>query len=242
MITKPDKDRIDRRGLILGAGGLGVVAALGARLVLGLPNAGAALLAQGTPGAGTPTSAATPGAGAASPAAWTPPAIPQPLPTVGGVPPTPVGAASPAPPSQVEHPTAPGATPVTGTQAQVESPGAPPQPMATPGTPVAGTPTPAVTVTLTPDFRFDPAEVTIRTGQAVRWVNAGRSPQTVTGDPARAKDTSHVVLPSGAGPWDSGVLNAGEDFVHVFAVPGDYGYFSIPQEQAGMVGRVVVQG
>jgi plastocyanin len=113
--------------------------------------------------------------------------------------------------------------------------------MATPGTPAAGTPTPAVTVTLTPDFRFDPAEATIKVGQTVRWVNAGRSPQTVTGDPARAKDKSHVVLPSGAQPWDSGVLNAGEDYLHVFDVPGDYSYFSIPQEQAGMVGRVVVQ-
>jgi plastocyanin len=243
MDTKPDTDRIDRRGLLLGVGGLGVAAALGARLASDLSGAGAAVRAQGTPGAGPPTGdQATPGAGTPVPAAWTPPPIPQPLPTVGGVAPTVVGAAPPAPPSQVENPAAPGATPLAGDQAHVESPGGPAQPVATPGTTVAGTPTPAVTITLIPDFRFDPAEVTIKAGQAVRWVNAGRSPQTVTGDPARAKDTSHVALPSGAQPWDSGVLNAGDEYVHVFDIPGDYVYFSIPQEQAGMIGRVVVQG
>src|SRR3954467_5522413 len=191
MSRRSDKDRIDRRDLLLGAGGLGAVA-LGARLLLGPPHAQATVSAQ-----------ATPGAGAASPAAWTPPPIPQPLPTVGGVAPAVVGAAPPAPPSQLENPAAGGATPVGGSQAPVQNPGAPPQPMATPGAPVAGTPAPSVTVTLTPEFRFDPAEVTIKAGEAVRWVNAGRSPQTVTGDPARAQDPSHAVLPSGAQPWDS---------------------------------------
>jgi len=232
--SEPNKDRIDRRTLVAGAG-LGIVALLGARATF---DGHAAVRAQ----AGTPAASAgsAPTTGAASPAAWTPPPIPQPLPTVGGVAPTVVGAAPPAPPAQMENPAAAGATPVGG-QAPVENPGAPPQPAATPGTPVAGTPIPAVTVTLTPDFRFDPSEVTINVGQAVRWVNAGRSPQTVTDDPARAKDPSHAALPSGAQSWDSGVLNAGNAYVHVFDVAGDYGYFSIPQEQAGMIGRVVVQ-
>ena len=232
--TEPNRDRIDRRALVVGAG-LGIVALLGARAAFdGHPTVQAQAGTPAAPAGGTPTT------GAASPAAWTPPPIPQPLPTVGGVAPTVVGAASPGPPSQMEQPGAPAATPGTETRSHVESPGAPPQPMAE-GTPVAGTPVPAVTVNLTPDFRFDPSEVTITAGQAVRWVNGGRSPQTVTDDPARAKDPSHAVLPSGAQSWDSGVLNAGDAYVHVFDVAGDYGYFSIPQEQAGMTGRVVVR-
>jgi plastocyanin len=230
MDTEPTKDTIDRRAFLLGAGGVGGMAVLAARLTSVRLGETAVAGAQASPGAGTP-----------SPAAWTPPPIPQPLPTVGGVAPTVVGAAPPAPPSQLENPAAGGATPVGGSQAPVQNPGAPPQPAATPGAPVAGTPAPSVTVTLTPEFRFDPAEVTIKAGEAVRWVNGGRSPQTVTDDPARAKDPSHAVLPSGAQPWDSGVLNAGDAYVHVFDVAGDYGYFSIPQEQAGMVGRVVVR-
>ena len=237
MSTNPDKGRIDRRGLLLGVGGLGVVAALGARLASGQSGAGATVRTQATPGAGSTTGAqATTGTGTPIPTAWTPPPIPQPLPAVGGVAPTVVGASPPVSAAQAENPAAPGATPLAGAQAQDENPGGPPQPLATPSTPI-----PVATVTLTPDFRFDPAEVTIKVGQAVHWVNAGRSPQTVTDDPTRAKDTSHVALPSGARPWDSGVLNAGDDYVHVFDVPGDYVYFSIPQEQAGMIGRVVVQ-
>jgi plastocyanin len=230
MDTEPTKDTIDRRAFLLGAGGVGGMAVLAARLTSVRLGETAVAGAQASPGAGTP-----------SPAAWTPPPIPQPLPTVGGMAPTVVGAAPPAPPSQLENPATDGATPAGGSQAPVQNPGAPPQPAATPGTPVAGTPIPAATVTLTPEFRFDPAEVTIKAGEAVRWVNGGRSPQTVTDDPARAKDPSHAVLPSGAQSWDSGVLNAGDAYVHVFDVAGDYGYFSIPQEQAGMVGRVVVR-
>ena len=169
-------------------------------------------------------------------------ANPQPLPTVGGVAPTVVGAAPPPRRRRWRTRQPAGATPVGGTQAPVENPGAPPQPAATPGTPVAGTPIPVVTVTLTPDFRFDPAEVTI-TGRPGRRLGQRRpfAADRDAHDPARAQDTSHAVLPSGAQPWDSGVLNAGDDYVHVFDVPGDYAYFSMPQEQAGMVGRVVVQ-
>lgn len=185
---------------------------------------------------------------------WTPPPIPQPLPTPGGTPPPLVGAAPAEPeapvssaPTSIENPLAagtPGAagTPVAGGEIAVTNPQQPAQPLATPvaATPVA--PAPAATVTLTADFRFDPAEVTIRVGQAVEWRNAGRSPQTVTGDPARVRDKSLVALPAGAPPWDSGVLNYGDTFAQTFDVAGDYAYVSMPQEANGMTGRVVVQG
>ncbi|MCA9878932.1 MAG: hypothetical protein KC442_14165 [Thermomicrobiales bacterium] len=186
MDTNVRRKGIDRRTLLLGAGGAGLAATLGASISARFPADEAAARMLATPGA--------------TPVAWTAPPIPQPLPTVGGIAPTVVGAA----------PTVSSA--------------------------------PAATVTLTPDFRFDPAQVTIRSGQAVQWINAGRSPQTVTGDPARVTDSAHVALPAGAAPWDSGVLNAGEPYVQIFAVPGDYTYVSIPQEQAGMTGHILVQG
>lgn len=157
---------------------------------------------------------------AATPAAaWTPPPIPLPLPTPGGTPPPVVGAEVAAEPIPA-GPATPAATPLAS--------------------PVADA-TPAATVTLTADFRFDPAEVTIGVGQSVAWVNQGRSPQTVTCDVTLAQDKSRPTVPDGAQPWNSGVLDYGDDFVQTFDVAGEYTYFSIPREADGMIGRVIVQ-
>lgn len=199
---------------------------------------------------------------------WTPPPIPEPLPPPGGTPPALVGAAPhPAPgsaedasagvegppeapvsgaPTSIENPaaagtpSAPSGTPVGG-ENPVSNPQQPAQPLATPVAGEEAAPPPSATVTLTPDFRFDPAEVTIRVGQSVEWRNAGRSPQTVTGDPARLREASLAAFPDGAQPWDSGVLNHGDTYVHRFDVAGDYAYASMPQAANGMTGRVVVQ-
>lgn len=184
---------------------------------------------------------------------WTPPPIPEPLPDPAGTPPPIVGAA-PDPeapvsgaPTSIEQPAAagtPGAgegTPTTGGEFPATNPQQPAQPLATPVAEEESDVTPAVTVVITPDFAFEPAEVTIRAGEAVAWRNEGRAPQTVTGNPAWAGDESLVALPEGAEPWDSGILNHGEDFVYVFEAPGEYAYVSLPQEQNGMTGRVIVE-
>lgn len=190
----------------------GVLAAIG----LGM-GASATVRAQS---GGTPSASPT----------WTPPELPKPLPTAGGTPPVPVGAeASPV--------ASPGATPVGSTN-PVEEPGGPAQPVASPG---AKMPAPVATVTITPDFRFDPDHLTIHTGDVVRWHNAGRSPQTVTADPDKAKDPAHASVPKGADPFDSGVINAGADFTHRFDVAGDYTYVSLPMESEGMVGHITVE-
>jgi plastocyanin len=96
-------------------------------------------------------------------------------------------------------------------------------------------------ISLSPDRQFSPPLLTIEVGQAIRWVNDSRSPQTVTCDPALVVDKSLVVLPDGAQPFASAGLNAGDAFVHVFDTPGDYQYVSLPFE-AEMVGRVSVRG
>jgi len=199
------------------------------------------------------TTEATPAAATPAASTWTPPPIPQPLPEPGGTPPPIVGAASQqggpvsGAPTSIEQPGAagtPGATtgtPTTGGEFPVTNPQQPAQPLATPVDAGNTEVTPAATVSLTPDFRFDPAEVRIHAGEAVEWRNEGRSPQTVTGNPGWAEDPSHVTLPEGAEPWDAGILNSGETFTQVFTTPGEYSYVSLPQESNGMIGRVIVE-
>jgi plastocyanin len=183
---------------------------------------------------------------------WTPPEIPQPLPDPEGTPPPIVGAESAAEnpvsgaPTSIEQPSAAGrpgvgeGTPTTGGEAPVTNPQQPAQPLATPVTGEQDV-APAATVIVTPDFQFDPQEVRIRAGEAVEWRNEGRAPQTVTGDPAWAGEGSLVMLPEGAEPWDAGIINYGDTVTHVFDVPGEYVYVSLPRQAEGMTGRVIVE-
>jgi plastocyanin len=208
---------------------------------------GSSVAATGSGVAGTTAAVTAPVAtngGGATPGAATGPTpthitgvgtIPKPLPTQGGAPPTLVGVSA--------------ASPASGTPASVPS-----QILATAGvatasgSSVAGTaapgasPAPAAQVAITADRTFNPPQVTVRTGQAIQWVNMGRAPQTVTGDPARAANKQDAILPANAQPWDSGVLNSGARYTHTFTTPGDYVYFSIPFEGQGMIGRITVTG
>jgi plastocyanin len=125
-------------------------------------------------------------------------------------------------------PTQGGALPtVVGRATEVSSPTATPSPLA------------AAQVMITVDRTFDPPTV-ISTGEAIEWVNLDRSPQTVTDDPAKVAAEGDAQLPAGASPIDSGVLNSGQSFIYRFDTPGTYTYTSLPGEQQGMLGRVVV--
>ncbi|HEV7665698.1 MAG TPA: plastocyanin/azurin family copper-binding protein [Chloroflexota bacterium] len=257
---------VGRRTLLRALSGIGMGVALSACAPsrpndAATPNPGNAPAAGGTPApAATLASAQSPVAVASASAApapapgVSPVAVSQPSPvsgaaplpmgspTVGGPPPTIVGAPSQGPAPQ---PNAVGGFPVEGSASPIASPAASPgavqaaSPVAASGTP---TPTPAATVLITADRRFDPPQVTIGRGQAVLWRNVGRSPQTVTCDPARVTDKSKVILPPGAQPFDSGVINSATSFSYTFDTPGDYQYVSLPFESQNMTGRVTVQG
>jgi plastocyanin len=89
--------------------------------------------------------------------------------------------------------------------------------------------------------KFVPDAVTVKPGQTVKWVNKGETIHTATADVSQAPDPRWVSIPSGAQPFDSGYLNAGESFTHVFVVPGTYKYFCVTHQQEGMRGKVIVQ-
>lgn len=96
------------------------------------------------------------------------------------------------------------------------------------------------TVKMTDELKFDPATVSIKVGDTIHWDNVASVSHTSTDDPSKAATASDAVLPSGAQTWDSGLLNPGQTFDHQFTVAGDYDYFCIPHEGAGMKGHITV--
>lgn len=116
---------------------------------------------------------------------------------------------------------------------------------AAPSTPNTSTETDAtggstVVVTMNDQYRFVPDTITIAKGTTVEWKNTSASPHTVTDDSSKAQNKANAVLPGGAEPWDSEVIDPGKSFKHTFTVAGDYTYFCIPHESMGMVGKIKV--
>ncbi len=99
---------------------------------------------------------------------------------------------------------------------------------------------PAVVVNMTFGLKFDPAEVRVRAGQTVEWRNKAFFPHTVTFDPSQADDASHVSLPEGVAPFDSGSIGGGQSWRHTFTTPGTYRYICKPHEGHEMLGTVIV--
>lgn len=98
-----------------------------------------------------------------------------------------------------------------------------------------------VVIRMLDDMTFDPEHPEINAGDRVVWVNEGDMPHTATAEPGRAANPDHNVLPDGAAPFDSGMLEAGERFSHVFEVPGEYTYLCWLHEALGMVGHLTVR-
>lgn len=96
------------------------------------------------------------------------------------------------------------------------------------------------TVKMTDELKFDPATISIKVGDTVHWDNAASISHSSTDDPSKAATASDAKLPSGAQPWNSGLLNPGQTFDHQFTVAGEYDYFCIPHESAGMLGHITV--
>lgn len=97
----------------------------------------------------------------------------------------------------------------------------------------------------TEQLRFDPPQVTIKTGQTITWKNDSQMPHTATCDPAQNPvEKSHpeyIELPAGAEPWGSKMLQPGDSFSHTFTVPGEYTYICIPHVMSGMRGTITVE-
>ncbi len=89
--------------------------------------------------------------------------------------------------------------------------------------------------------KYAPAQLTIKVGETVTWRNRSTIDHTATGDPAKVLNRANVRLPTGAAPWDSGTIAAGQSWGRRFDVPGEYRYCCLPHELAGMVGTLTVE-
>jgi plastocyanin len=88
---------------------------------------------------------------------------------------------------------------------------------------------------------YDPADVTIRSGETVEWRNTLIIAHTVTDDPGRARKQGDAGLPAGAEPFHSGEIAAGQVYMRTFTTPGTYRYFCTHHETDGMVATVAVK-
>ncbi len=99
--------------------------------------------------------------------------------------------------------------------------------------------------------RFEPASTVVEAGTTVRWRNTDRGVHTVTAYDGGVPEDATYFATGGFGSeqaakdaWykaTGGGLDPGETFEYTFDVPGEYDYYCIPHEAAGMVGTVVVE-
>ena len=97
-------------------------------------------------------------------------------------------------------------------------------------------------------YRFDPANLTVKQGDAVRFVMVSGGPHNVAFDeagiPAAGKDQLAANIPNPAAPLSSQmVMNPNEEIVISFAnvAPGAYNYNCTPHLAMGMKGVITVQ-
>lgn len=95
------------------------------------------------------------------------------------------------------------------------------------------------TVTIVSDyenlrFAFEPAVLTIRSGDTVVWVNDVDEEHNIITYPGG--------FPEGAGRFQSAYLQkAGDSFSHTFSVAGTYQYHCLPHLLMAMTGEIVVE-
>lgn len=108
------------------------------------------------------------------------------------------------------------------------------------------------TVDMTDQLVFDPDSITIAPGDTIVWENVGNIGHSVTAYEAAIPEEAEYFASGGfdteqtarsaysAGNPESGDIGGGDSFEHTFDAEGDFEYFCVPHESAGMVGSVVV--
>ncbi|MFC7203899.1 plastocyanin/azurin family copper-binding protein [Haloferax namakaokahaiae] len=98
---------------------------------------------------------------------------------------------------------------------------------------------------------FTPPTITVEVGDEVVWQNTSSRGHTITAYENTLPDGAEFFATGGYEDEQTardaysneigGLINSGESYSYTFETPGEYQYFCIPHEQAGMVGTVVVE-
>jgi plastocyanin len=105
------------------------------------------------------------------------------------------------------------------------------------------------TVDMTDGLVFDPDGLTIAPGDTVVWETVGSVGHSVTAYEDEIPEEAEYFASGGFDAEDAarnaypqeGDVASGETYEHTFEVEGEYGYFCIPHESAGMVASLTVQ-
>lgn len=97
---------------------------------------------------------------------------------------------------------------------------------------------------------FRPTTFQVEPGTTVTWLNTNKQGHSVTAYEADLPEGADYFASGGFdteetareswGNSSGGTMFEGDTFEHTFEVPGEYPYFCIPHERAGMVGTIVV--
>lgn len=106
----------------------------------------------------------------------------------------------------------------------------------------------STTVDMSDELAFVPATISVSTGDTVIWENGGSIAHSITAYEDRIPEAATYFASGGATTEeqarstypDQGQVDAGETYEHTFQVAGNYEYFCIPHEGAGMKGTVEV--
>jgi plastocyanin len=97
-------------------------------------------------------------------------------------------------------------------------------------------------------YKFDPANLTIKQGDGVKWIMVSGPPHNVAFDPAKVPDNAEAAIsknmPNQQGPLSSPYLTQpNEAYTISFAggPAGTYDYVCTPHAMMGMTGKITVQ-
>jgi plastocyanin len=144
------------------------------------------------------------------------------------------------------------AAPAADTAAPAAAPAAEAAPAAAPAAgamaPITGTTHEVKMIGDGTGYKFEPAEITVKAGDGIKFVFTSGGPHNVAFDPAslspEAKTALMANMPEQAGELSGKMLlNAGESYTVSFGgVPaGSYNFYCTPHLAMGMKGKVTVQ-